>query len=359
MSSTLTLESMLAEIESADSQCREQAERRENSLTKPPGSLGRLEELAIRLCAMQRTLQPTATIPTIFTFAADHGVCEEGVNAYPQSVTRQMVANFLAGGAAINAISESVEASLTLVDVGVIGPPIHHPNLLSRQVAAGTRNFCQQPAMSEEQALSAIGIGMDCAEQAIGNGSTLLGIGEMGIGNTTVASAICAAMTNTDPDMVCGPGTGSDRSALQRKKDAVRRALALHTPHISRPLDLLSRLGGFEIAAMCGVCIAAARNRCPVLMDGFISTAAATIAVALKPKVRDYLIAAHQSPEPGHRVLLEHLSLDPILCLNMRLGEGTGAALAIPVVRAAIATFRSMATFESAGVAQECPQPST
>jgi nicotinate-nucleotide--dimethylbenzimidazole phosphoribosyltransferase len=320
--------------------------------------LGKLEEIAVRLCAMQRTLEPTAANPTIFVFAADHGVCAEGVNPYPQSVTRQMLANFLAGGAAINAVAESVGASLMLVDAGVAGPGLVHSSLLSRRVAAATRNFCQEPAMSEAEALRGLEIGMECADNAVRGGSTVLAIGEMGIGNTTVASALCAAITKKDAELVCGPGTGSDEAALQRKKVAVRRALALHNREIATPLELLARLGGFEIAAMCGVCIAAARSGCAVLIDGFISTAAAALAGAMNQNIRDYLIAAHQSPEPGHRFLLEFLGLDPILRLDMRLGEGTGAALVIPIVRAAIATFRCMATFDTAGVAQSLPHSS-
>lgn len=350
MYSRSTFESYVAEIEPADAGIYQRAIEHENALTKPPGSLGRLEELAIRICAIQRTLQPSVHSAIVLVFAADHGVCAERVNPYPQSVTRQMLSNFLQGGAAINAIANSVGASLTLVDTGVLAPPLQHPNLVSRRVASGTRNFCEGPAMSEEETLSAIQAGVECAEDAIRKGSALLALGEMGIGNTTVASAICSALTGREPLSICGVGTGSDEASLERKRDAVRRALALHRPHLSDPLDLLQHLGGFEIGAMCGACIAAARHRCPIVIDGFISTAAAAIAFRMNHRIRDYLIAGHQSTEPGHRVLLELLNLHPILHLNMRLGEGTGAALAIPVIRAAIETFRCMATFEGAGV---------
>ena len=328
------------------------AEERQKKLTKPPGSLGRLEEIANQLCAIQQTLEPVVRNPAIFVFAGDHGVCEEGVNTYPQSVTRQMVENFLRGGAAINAIAGVADAALHVVDVGVMGPPSQNPNLLVRRIASGTKNICREPAMSGCEALEAMHVGMECAGSAIRNRTTLLAIGEMGIGNTTIASALCAALTDSDPAAVCGKGTAADGAAIPCKVDAVRRALALHKPHIRTPLDLLARLGGFEIAAMSGVCMEAARSRCAVLIDGFISSAAAAIAVSMNPAVRDYLIAAHESTEPGHRVLLHFLGLTPLLQLQMRLGEGTGAALAIPIVRAATETFRRMATFESARVSE-------
>ncbi|HZQ55025.1 MAG TPA: nicotinate-nucleotide--dimethylbenzimidazole phosphoribosyltransferase [Bryobacteraceae bacterium] len=328
------------------------AQDRQNKLTKPPGSLGRLEEIANQLCAIQQTLEPVVRNPAIFVFAGDHGVCEEGVNAYPQSVTGQMVENFLRGGAAINAIARVADAELHVVDVGVIGSPSRNPKLLIRRVASSTRNICREPAMSAGEASAAMRVGMECAENAIRNGTTVLAIGEMGIGNTTIASALCAALTDSDPAAVCGKGTAADGAGIPCKVDAVRRALALHRPHIQTPLDLLARLGGLEIAAMCGVCMEAERSRCAVLIDGFISTAAAAIAVSMNPAVRDYLIAAHESTEPGHRVLFQSLRLRPLLQLQMRLGEGTGAALAIPIVRAAAETFRRMATFESAGVSE-------
>jgi nicotinate-nucleotide--dimethylbenzimidazole phosphoribosyltransferase len=337
-------------IEATDPKWIRHAQEKQARLTKPPGSLGRLEEIANRLCAIQQTLDPWVHRPAIFVFAADHGVCQEGVNPYPQSVTGQMVANFLAGGAAINAVARSVGADLYVVDVGVLGPPSQNSNLLTRRAGSGTKNICCEPAMSAEETACAISVGMECAEKAIAEGSTLLAIGEMGIGNTTVASALCAALTGCDPGSVCGRGTGSDDAGLLRKVDAVKRALALHQPHIRTPMDLLARLGGFEIAAMCGVCIEASRQHCAVLVDGFISTAAAGVAVSMNSVTRDYLIGAHRSPEPGQRALLESLGLEPLLQLEMRLGEGTGAALAIPLLRAAVEALRCMATFESAGV---------
>lgn len=330
----------------------QRAAERQNTLTKPPGSLGRLEHLANRICAIQQTLTPNVDGAAILVFAADHGVCEEGVNPFPQSVTRQMVQNFLNGGAAINALARVVDADLTIIDVGVIGPPISDPRLLSHRIREGTHNFCKTWAMSQEEANAAIEVGRSCARQAITLGASVIGIGEMGIGNTTTASALCAALTGRHPELICGRGTGCDEAGLLRKQDAVRRALALHTQTQHQPAELLARLGGFEIAAMCGVSLEAAQQRCAILTDGFISTAAAAIATRINAAVRDFLIASHRSLEPGHQAFLDELGLEPLLDLQMRLGEGTGAALAIPIVRAAVAAFTSMATFSSAGVSE-------
>jgi nicotinate-nucleotide--dimethylbenzimidazole phosphoribosyltransferase len=274
------------------------------------------------------------------------------VNPFPQSVTRQMVENFLSGGAAINTFARVAGAELAIVDVGVAGDPIRHPKLISRRIGSGTANLCRFPAMSRKETESAVTLGMQCAADFLKRGMRMLAIGEMGIGNSTVASALCAAITGLQADKVCGRGTGCDDAGLVRKRDAVQRAMRLHQHEIADPWDLLSRLGGFEIAAMCGVCIQAAHSRCPVLIDGFISTAAAAVATRMHPAISDYLIASHQSVEPGHAALLNLLNLKPLLDLGMRLGEGTGAALAIPIVRAAVSGFTSMATFESAGVSE-------
>lgn len=328
------------------------AAARQNTLTKPPGSLGRLEEIANRICAIQQTLEPNVDKAAILVFAGDHGVCEEGVSPFPQSVTRQMVQNFLNGGAAINALSRIANADLMVVDTGVIGPELSDPRLISRRVSEGTKNFCKTWAMSRHEAETAIDVGRGCAKQAVANGASLIGIGEMGIGNTTVASALCAALTGLPAEAVCGRGTGCDDAGLQRKQDAVKRALELHKAGLHDPNEMLARLGGFEIAAMCGVCLQAAEKRFAVLIDGFISTAAACVAARMNPEVRDFLIASHRSIEPGHSALLTLLDLEPLLDLQMRLGEGTGAALAIPIARAAVAAFTSMATFASAGVSE-------
>jgi len=352
MSSDSRLEITLGRIRRVDPLWIEQARARQLELTKPPGSLGRLEEIANRLVAIQATLSPQVARPRIVVFAADHGVCAEGVNAYPQAVTAQMVANFLAGGAAINALAAAAGAELQIVDAGVAHPIVETPGLIRRPVAPGTKNFCEQPAMTREQAHASLSLGIGLADQAAAEGCTLLGIGEMGIGNTTAASALAAAMTGLEPAAVIGRGTGADDACIPRKRSAVERALDLHQGEISDPLDLLARLGGFEIGGMCGLCLGAAANRCALLVDGFIATAAGALAVRFNPAVADYLFPAHLSTEPGHPALLGIIGHLPLLYLEMRLGEGTGAALAIPVVRAAVAAFTGMATFASAGVSE-------
>ena len=339
-------------IQPVDPRWIEQARQRQLQLTKPPGSLGRLEEIANRIAAIQATLAPSVERARITIFAADHGVCSERVNPYPQAVTAQMVANYLRGGAAINALARVAGAGLEIVDVGVAHQIPPSDGLIRRAIAPGTRNFCQEPAMTREQALEALSIGVEMAERASAAGCTLLGFGEMGIGNTTAASALAAALTGLDARAVIGRGTGADEGCMARKLSAVERALATHRGRIAEPLDLLACLGGFEIGAMCGLCLGAAANRCAVLVDGFIATSAAALAVRFRQAVRDYLIPAHCSTEPGHRPLLAIIGQPPLLDLEMRLGEGTGAALAIPVVRAAVEAFTRMATFESAGVSE-------
>jgi nicotinate-nucleotide--dimethylbenzimidazole phosphoribosyltransferase len=261
-----------------------------------------------------------------------------------------MVANFLRGGAAINALARVAGVELQIVDSGVAHEVPDTTGLIRRAIAPGTRNFCQEPAMTREQATAALSLGMGMAAQASAAGCTLLGIGEMGIGNTTAAAALAAVLTGLEPRAVIGRGTGADEGCMARKLSAVERALAMHANVVGEPLELLAHLGGFEVGAMCGLCLGAAANRCAVLVDGFIATTAAVIAVRFRDAVRDYLIPAHRSTEPGHAPLLEILGHRPLLDLEMRLGEGTGAAIAVPLVRAAVAAFTSMATFESAGV---------
>jgi nicotinate-nucleotide--dimethylbenzimidazole phosphoribosyltransferase len=350
------LDNLLRSIQPVDVAFIEKARARQLELTKPPASLGRLEEIANRIAAIQVTLSPSVDRSRILLFAADHGVCAEGVNPYPQAVTAQMVANFLRGGAAINAIARSVRAELEIVDAGVALDIPGEGRLIRRPIARGTKNFCVEPAMSREQASAAITMGAEMAERAVADGCRLLGIGEMGIGNTTAASALTAALTGLSAVSVTGVGTGADDACLLRKRSAIERALALHGPWIDGPLDMLARLGGFEIGAMCGCCLGAAANRCALLVDGFIATAAAALAVRFDPRVKNYLLAAHLSTEPGHAPLLQIIGQRPLLDLEMRLGEGTGAALAIPVVRSAVEAFTSMATFASAAVSdREAP----
>ena len=337
-------------IQPIDPSLLEQAAERQRHLTKPEGSLGWLEEVANRCFAIFGGRPFSVLKPQIVVFAGDHGVCAEGVNPFPQAVTAQMVLNFIRGGAAINCLARTFGIELRIVDVGVIGPLPSSPNLVSRKVANGTRNFCHGPAMTLDEVYAALQVGIDMANEANADGCTLLGFGEMGIGNTTPASAIAAALTGRSVPEVVGRGTGASDVCLQRKISAIERALALHQEHLDYPIDILKNIGGLEIAAMCGFCIGVAANRRPVLTDGFIATAAAALAVRMQPAVKDYLFAAHASAEPGHASLLELIERRPLLDLGLRLGEGTGAALAMNVVKAGIATFHEMATFESAAV---------
>ncbi|HLJ48436.1 MAG TPA: nicotinate-nucleotide--dimethylbenzimidazole phosphoribosyltransferase [Bryobacteraceae bacterium] len=342
------LNSLIESIEPVDPAWVDRARARQLQLTKPPGSLGRLEEIANRLASIQGTLAPMASPSKIVLFAGDHGVCAEGVNPYPQAVTAQMVANFLRGGAAINALARVAGSDLQIVDAGVAFELPVTDGLICRAVARGTRNFCQEPAMTREQAIDAVLLGVEM----VGKDYPVLGIGEMGIGNTTSASALTAVLTGLPAASVTGQGTGAGDDCMRRKISAVERGLALHGTLVSDPIDMLARLGGFEIAGMCGVCLGAAANKQAVVVDGFISTAAAAVATRIQPHVSDYLFAAHRSTEPGHVPLLEIIGQRPLLDLGMRLGEGTGAALAIPILRAAVEAFTKMATFESAGVSE-------
>ena len=337
-------------IRPVDANWIERARARQLQLTKPPGSLGRLEEIANRMAAIQSTLSPVVVRPTIVLFAGDHGLCAEGANPYPQAVTAQMVTNFLRGGAAINALARVAGVRLEIVDAGVAHEIPTKDGLICCAIDSGTKNFCQEPAMSREQADAALSLGIEMAEHAIAAGCTLLGMGEMGIGNTTAASALAVALTGLKPADVIGRGTGADDACMARKQSAVERAWELHAAHIDDPRDLLARLGGFEIGALCGLCLGAAGRRCAVIVDGFIATAAAALAMRFNANVGDYLFAAHRSTEPGHAPLLRLVGQRPLLDLEMRLGEGTGAALAVPIIRAAVEAFTGMATFESAGV---------
>jgi len=351
----------LNSIRAVDRQWIEKARQRQRQLTKPPGSLGRLEEVANRLAAIQETLCPSVARARITVFAADHGVCAEGVNPYPQVVTAQMVANFLRGGAAINALARIAGAELQIVDVGVAHATpgaSASSTLIRRPIAPGTKNFCVTHAMTNDQAAAAISLGIELAKHATAEGCTLLAIGEMGIGNTTAATAVTAALTGLTPSGIAGRGTGADDACMARKCSAIERALALHQPNIREPVDILACLGGFEIGAMTGFCLGAAASHCAVLVDGFIATAAAALSVRMNSAIADYLISAHHSTEPGHPALLAIIGHRPLLDLEMRLGEGTGAALAIPIVRAAVAAFTCMATFAEIGVAEAAGESS-
>jgi nicotinate-nucleotide--dimethylbenzimidazole phosphoribosyltransferase len=346
---------VIADVRPADTLSVERARDRLDHLTKPRGSLGRLEEIAARVCGIQATTRPSAAKRLVLICAGDHGVTVEGVSAYPSAVTPQMVANFVRGGAAINAIARSVGANVWVVDVGVAGSipdSGEAAQLIARRVRNGTRNMRHEPAMSEFEMLQAIAVGIELATRAADEGVELLGLGEMGIGNTTAASAITAALTGLSPRDVTGRGTGVDEATLSWKVDVIEQTLALHRPRADHAFDVLQTVGGFEIAALCGAYVGAAARRLVVIADGFIATAAALVAVALCPLVAEYLFAGHLSPEPGHAIQLEQLRARPLLQLDMRLGEGTGAALAMSLIGAACAAFNEMATFESAGVSE-------
>ncbi len=339
-----------ASVPSLSPEWQARAVARLNSLTKPVGSLGRLEEIAIRLVAIREQERPQCSSKAIFTLAADHGVTEEGVSAYPKVVTQQMVLNFLSGGAAINVLCRHCGIDVIVVDIGVDGEFSGLSGLLKMKVARGTRNMAREAAMSEAELESALRVGLDLARTAEEQGRVLIGTGDMGIGNTTAASAITAVLAGRSLAEVTGRGTGVDDSGLKRKIQVIERALGVNQPDRSDPLDVLRKVGGLEIAGLTGVVVGAAARRIPVVIDGFISTAAAAIACAMEPKVKSFIFAGHRSSEPGHSALLEFIGQRPLLDLEMRLGEGTGAALAMTIIEGAAKVLNEMATFSSAGV---------
>ena len=324
-------------------------------LTKPPGSLGRLEGIAVDLAGITGRVAPAVDRRAIVVATADHGVARQGVSAYPPEVTSQMVANFLGGGAAIDVLSAGLDAALVVLDVGVAGPPpttepVPGVTYMGRRIRAGTDDLSAGPAMSRDEAYQAIGIGLAVADALAVGGVELLGIGEMGIGNTTAASAIVAAMTGSAPESVTGRGAGLDDAGRVRKIATIERALARHEPRRDDPVGVLAALGGLEIGALCGLLIGVAAAGIPVVLDGFITGAAALLASALAPDLPPRLIAGHRSVEPGHAIVLAGLWRDPLLDLDLRLGEGTGAALAMGIVIAAVRLRDGMATFEDAAV---------
>lgn len=320
-------------------------------LTKPPGSLGRLEELSVRLAAITGDARPRTADKVIFTLAGDHGVVAEGVSAFPQSVTAQMVANFLRGGAAINVLARHVGARVVIADLGVAGDiPGDLTELRRVRVANGTANMAQGPAMTETQMWQAVCVGADLVDAEAPHGLDLAATGEMGIGNTTPATAILAALSGLDPEAITGRGTGLDAAGVAHKAQVIRRVLEVNEPDPADPWDVLRKVGGLEIAGLVGVVLACAARRIPCVIDGFISTAAALVAARACPAAREYLFAGHRSAESGHEKMLEMLGLRPILDLDMRLGEGTGAALAFPIIEAAAKLLDEMATFADAAV---------
>lgn len=326
------------------------ARTRQDQLTKPQGSLGRLEELSVQLAGIQGRPLPQIRHKAIITMAGDHGVVAEGVTLYPQAVTAQMVYNFLRGGAGVNVITCQVGARVIVVDMGVAAELEADARLVSAKVAPGTRNMAQGAAMTLEQAVTAVETGIKIVTAEIAPGLDIVGTGDMGIGNTTASSAICAVMTGRSVSEVTGRGTGVAGKQLEHKMAVISQALAVNQPDPGRPLEVLAKVGGFEIGGLAGVMLGAAAKRIPVVIDGFISGAAALIATALAPPLKNFLIAAHVSAEAGHRPLLEHLGLKPLLDLGMRLGEGTGAALGIFLCETAARVLADMATFAEAGV---------
>jgi len=329
------------------------AQERLNSLTKPLGSLGRLEELARWYVAVKENIAPKLDRKVIFTFAGDHGVAEEGVSAYPKEVTAQMVYNFLGGGAGINVLAGHIGAEVKVVDIGVDHDFGDLPGLLHRKVKRGTANITRGPAMGREEAQAAIEIGMALAEEARRDGADIIGTGDMGIGNTTPSSAITAVVTGRPVEEVTGRGTGINDETLRKKVNVIERAIKVNKPDPSDPLDVLSKVGGLEIAGIAGLIMGSAERRIPVVLDGFISGASALIAYCLEPGVKDYIFASHLSQERGHRAILDRVGLKPLLDLEMRLGEGTGACLGIFLVEAAVRIYNEMATFKGAGVSEK------
>jgi nicotinate-nucleotide--dimethylbenzimidazole phosphoribosyltransferase len=349
----MQLEQIIKEIKPLDEAAMRSARARQDRLTKPPGSLGRLEELSIQLAGIKADPFPSVKRKAIIVMAADHGVTLEGVSAYPSDVTAQMVLNFLRGGAAINVLARQAQARVTVVDIGVAADFESMPGLIRRKIMRGTRNLAQGPAMTHEEAEQALQVGVDVFEDEMARGLDMVATGDMGIGNTTPSSAIVAALTGYSAAQVVGRGTGIDDQGLERKIRVIEQALAVNQPDANDAMDVLHKVGGLEIAGLAGVMIAAASRRIPVVVDGFISTAAAMIAVALAPRLRDYLISAHQSVEIGHQAMLKHLNLNPLLDLNLRLGEGTGAVLAFHLMEASARILCEMATFDEAGVSDK------
>ncbi|AGA87505.1 nicotinate-nucleotide--dimethylbenzimidazole phosphoribosyltransferase [Stutzerimonas stutzeri] len=332
-----------------DAVMRERALARQDQLTKPQGALGRLEQLAVELAALQGCERPQAERVHISVFAGDHGVMEEGVSAFPQAVTGQMLRNFVAGGAALSVLARRLAAPLEVIDLGTV-EPLQLDGVSHLRLGPGTANFMRQPAMSEQQLWQALAAGREAAQRAAAGGAQLFIGGEMGIGNTSSAAALAAVLLPRSPLTLVGPGTGLDVPGVRHKEQVIQSAVRLHAAHCGAPLEALRRLGGFEVAALTGAYLGCAQLGVPVLVDGFICSAAALCAVRLNPASRPWLLFAHRSAEPGHLALLEALEATPLLDLGLRLGEGSGAALAVPLLQQACALHNEMATFAEAAV---------
>lgn len=354
----IKLDEILDVIVPVDREWIERAREHTAQLVMPPRALGRLHDISERLCGINKNLSPSINKKAVLVMAGDHGVVDEGVSAFPQDVTGAMVGTFLKGGAGINAICRHVGAEVWVVDMGII--PELDPDsmdggdrLLIHKIAKGTANFTKGPAMTREEAEKAILTGFKLATEFFNKGVDILGTGDMGIGNTTPSAAIGAVVTGSSLEKMVGRGTGIDDKGLKRKRDIISTGIQINQPDRKDGLDILSKVGGFEIGGIAGCMLAGAYHSRPVMVDGFISTAGALIAHVLCPHVTDYLFAGHCSEEPGHRVMLEHLKLDPILDLGMRLGEGTGGALAMQIIEASLRVFNEVLTFEEAGVSEK------
>ncbi len=347
------LKQTITAITPLDEQAMAAAKERQAQLTKPQGALGQLETIATQIAGITGFINPPLTKRTIFVAAGDHGVTAEGVSAFPSEVTPQMVLNFLNGGAAINVLAQQAGARVVVLDVGVATDLPDHPDLIKAKVAPGTNNIGSGPAMSRKQAIQAIEVGIKAMADEYKRGLQLVGTGDMGIGNTTPSSAICAVITGAEVASVTGRGTGIQDAAWHHKIEVIKQALEINQPNPKDPLDILAKVGGFEIGAIVGIILGAAAHHIPVLVDGFISTAGALVAAELAPLSKHYMIAAHKSVEPGHLIMQAHLNLQPLFDLNLRLGEGTGSALAMPLVAAATAALNEMTTFAEASVSQK------
>lgn len=358
------MKGLLEKIVPVKNEFSEIAQKRLDNLTKPPGSLGRLEEFARKFVAITENTMPALDKKVIFTFAGDHGVADEGVSAFPKEVTRQMVLNFINGGAGINVLARHAGAEIVVIDIGVdydfnpsISPlgkgGIKGGAFISPKIVSGTRNMRKGSAMTRQEAEKCIEVGIELANEYAKKGYKIFATGEMGIANTTPSSAIAAVLTGRSVSEVTGKGTGIGEDALINKIRVIEDSIAINKPNPNDPVDVLSKIGGAEIGGIAGLVLGAASNRIPVVIDGFISTAGALIAYCLEPKTRDYMFAAHNSVEIGHKVMLEKMGLRPILDLDLRLGEGTGAALAMLIIEAGLKIYKEMATFGEAGVSEK------
>jgi len=353
------IQSILTKIRPLDDAAMTEAARHQGNLALPPGSLGKLHEISVKMAGMTGRHRPEIKNIGIITMAGDHGVAAQGVSQFPQAVTREMVMNFARGGAAINVLTRHTGARLTVVNMGIAGPELkigdnlgNSVRYLDRGMGPGTRDISMEPAMSREQAVRAIETGIEVFLEEKDRGIQAVGTGDMGIANTTPSSAIAAAMLKTDPELVVNRGTGIDDAALANKVRVVARAVAVNRPDPNDPVDVLAKVGGFEIGGIAGVILAACAHQVPVVVDGFISTAGALLAAGLHPHVKDYLFSGHQSAVEGHRMMLDALNITPLLDLGMRLGEGTGAVLGLSLLAAASRISTEMLTFEEAGVSE-------